>query len=131
MIAALFPGQGAQVVGMGAELASAFDVARRTFEEADETLGYALSEICFTGPMERLTETDVCQPALVATSVAAYRAAVEETGFAPDLVMGHSLGEYAALVAAGSLEFAAAVRLVAERGGAVALAALLAGKRAA
>ncbi len=123
MIAALFPGQGAQVVGMGAELASAFDVARRTFEEADETLGYALSEICFTGPIERLTETDVCQPALVATSVAAYRAAVEATGFAPDLVMGHSLGEYAALVAAGSLDFAAAVRLVAERGAAMRAAA--------
>lgn len=126
MIAALFPGQGAQAVGMGADLAAAHEVARRTFQEADDTLGYALSDVCFAGPIERLTETDVCQPALVATEIAAYRVAVEVAGFAPDVVLGHSLGEYAALVAAGSLEFAAALTLVAERGAAMRAAALAA-----
>ena len=78
MIVAMFPGQGSQAVGMGRGLAEAFPVARRTFEEADDVLGYALSAICFEGPAERLTETDVCQPALVATSTAAYRVAREE-----------------------------------------------------
>lgn len=124
MIAAVFPGQGAQAVGMGAELAARYEVARRTFEEADDVLGYALSEICFTGPLERLTETDVCQPALVATSVAAYRTAVDSSGFTPGIVMGHSLGEYSALVAAGALEFAEALRIVAERGAAMREAAV-------
>lgn len=119
MIAAIFPGQGAQAVGMGADLAAFSAAARRTFEEADAVLGYALSEVCFTGPIERLTATDVCQPALVATSVAAYRAAVEESGFQPDLVFGHSLGEYSALVAAGAMDFERALRIVAERGDAM------------
>lgn len=118
MIVAMFPGQGAQAVGMGQELAAAYDVARQTFAEADDVLGYALSEICFSGPVERLTETDVCQPALVATSVAAFRVAREE-GFAPGLVMGHSLGEYSALVAGGALDYACALRIVAERGAAM------------
>ena len=126
MIAAIFPGQGAQAVGMGAELAAHHAAARRTFEEADEVLGYALSQICFTGPLERLTETDVCQPALVATSVAAYRVAEEEAGFAPDVVFGHSLGEYSALVAAGAMDFERALRVVAERGAAMRAAALAA-----
>lgn len=117
MIGLLFPGQGAQAVGMGAALADASPVARRTFEEADDALGYALSEICFTGPEERLTQTDVCQPALVATSVAAWRVAAEH-GLEGGLAMGHSLGEYSALVVAGSLPFDAALRLVAERGAA-------------
>jgi [acyl-carrier-protein] S-malonyltransferase len=119
MIVAMFPGQGAQSVGMGEALAGAFPVARRTFEEADDVLGYALSEVCFAGPADRLTETDVCQPALVATSTAAFRVAREEAGFAPGLVMGHSLGEYSALVAAGAMDFAAALRIVAERGAAM------------
>ena len=119
MIVAMFPGQGAQSVGMGEALADAFPVARRTFEEADDVLGYALSEVCFEGPADRLTETDVCQPALVATSTAAFRVAREEAGFAPGLVMGHSLGEYSALVAAGAMDFAAALRIVAERGAAM------------
>lgn len=122
MIVAMFPGQGAQAVGMGQGLAEAHEVARRTFEEADDVLGYALSEICFTGPVERLTATDVCQPALVATSVAAFRVA-RESGFAPGLVMGHSLGEYSALVAGGALGYADALRLVAERGSAMRAAA--------
>jgi [acyl-carrier-protein] S-malonyltransferase len=119
MIVAMFPGQGAQAVGMGEALADAFPVARQTFEEADDVLGYALSEVCFAGPPERLTETDVCQPALVATSTAAFRVAREEAGFAPGLVMGHSLGEYSALVAAGAMEFAEALQVVAERGAAM------------
>lgn len=118
MIAVMFPGQGAQVVGMGRDLADAYAVARETFEEADDTLGYALSEVCFAGPAERLTQTDVCQPALVATSIAAYRVARAE-GLAPDVVLGHSLGEYSALVASGSLPFDTAIRLVAERGAAM------------
>ena len=118
MIVAMFPGQGAQVVGMGRALAEGYEVARRTFEEADDVLGYALSQICFEGPAERLMETDVCQPALVATSVAAFRVA-SDAGLQPGLVMGHSLGEYSALVAGGALGLAEGVRLVAERGAAM------------
>jgi [acyl-carrier-protein] S-malonyltransferase len=118
VIVAMFPGQGAQVVGMGRALAEDYEVARRTFEEADDVLGYALSRICFEGPAERLMETDVCQPALVATSVAAFRVA-SEAGLRPGLVMGHSLGEYSALVAGGALGLADGVRLVAERGAAM------------
>jgi [acyl-carrier-protein] S-malonyltransferase len=112
---AIFPGQGAQAVGMGRALSERFEAARRAFEEADEVLGYPLSEICFEGPAERLTATDVCQPALVATSVAAWRVA-REAGLRPALVMGHSLGEYSALVACGSLSFDEALRLVRARG---------------
>ena len=82
MIVAMFPGQGSQAVGMGSALAEAFPTARRTFEEADDVLGYALSAICFHGPAERLTDTDMCQPALVATSTAAFRVAQEEAGLA-------------------------------------------------
>jgi [acyl-carrier-protein] S-malonyltransferase len=123
MIVAMFPGQGAQAVGMGRGLSDAHAVARHTFEEADDAMGYALSEVCFAGPAERLRETDVCQPALLATAVAAYRVA-HEAGLRPDLVMGHSLGEFAALVAAGSLPYAEALRLVAERGAAMREAAL-------
>jgi [acyl-carrier-protein] S-malonyltransferase len=119
MIVAMFPGQGSQAVGMGRALAETFPAARRTFEEADDVLGYALSAICFEGPAERLTETDVCQPALVATSTAAYRVAREEVGLEPGLVIGHSLGEYSALVAAGAMGFADALRIVAERGAAM------------
>ncbi|HWH14318.1 MAG TPA: ACP S-malonyltransferase [Miltoncostaeaceae bacterium] len=118
----MFPGQGAQFVGMGRELHDRFPAARATFAEADEVLGYPLSEICFAGPAERLTQTDVCQPALVTVSVAAWRVAAEH-GLTGDLVMGHSLGEYSALVAAEAIGFADAVRLVAERGAAMQAAA--------
>ena len=123
MIVAMFPGQGAQAVGMGRALADQFPVARRTFEEADEVLGYALSEICFEGPAERLTETQICQPALVAASTAAFRVARDEAGLSPGLVIGHSLGEYSALVAAGAMTYPDALRLVAERGAAMRAAA--------
>jgi [acyl-carrier-protein] S-malonyltransferase len=118
VIVLLFPGQGAQAVGMGRELAEAFPAARSAYEEAAEVLGYDLGAVCFEGPAERLTRTDVCQPAILATSVAAWRVAAEH-GLAGDLVMGHSLGEYSALVAAGSLGYAEALALVAERGAAM------------
>jgi [acyl-carrier-protein] S-malonyltransferase len=122
MIVAMFPGQGAQVVGMGHALAAAHDSARRTFEEADDVLGWSVSQLCFEGPLERLTATDVCQPALLTTSVAAFRVAAEG-GLEPGLVMGHSLGEYSALVAAGSMTFAEGLRITAERGSAMRAAA--------
>jgi [acyl-carrier-protein] S-malonyltransferase len=122
VIALMFPGQGAQVVGMGQELAQSSRAAQAAFDEADAVLGYALSEACFSGPSERLMQTDICQPALVATCVAAWRAA-EELGLRGDLVMGHSLGEYAALVVAGAISYPDALRLVAERGAAMQAAA--------
>ncbi|MEW6581719.1 MAG: ACP S-malonyltransferase [Actinomycetota bacterium] len=118
MIALLFPGQGAQAVGMGRELAEAVPAARAAFDEANEALGYDLASICFHGPEERLTDTDVCQPAILATSIAAWRAA-RDAGLSGDLVMGHSLGEYSALVAAGAIGYAEALRVVAERGDAM------------
>jgi len=114
-IAFLFPGQGSQAVGMGKELADNYPVARRTFEEADEALGYKLSELCFAGPEEKLKLTEVTQPAIVTASVAAWRV-LQEKGLKPDFVAGHSLGEYSAHVAAGTLTFADAVRTVRNRG---------------
>lgn len=115
MIALLFPGQGAQRVGMGKALADDYEVARRTYEEANDVLGYDLAKICFEGPHETLMATRHCQPAVLTTSVAAYRVAVEH-GLVGDLTMGHSLGEYSALVASGLLEFDEALRLVIARG---------------
>src|SRR5579885_1358573 len=114
--ALLFPGQGSQRVGMGAELAANFVAAKRAFEEADDALGMALSRLCFEGPEEQLRMTANTQPALVATAIAAYRALASEAALEPELAAGHSLGEYSALVAAGALEFAAALRAVRERG---------------
>jgi len=114
-IAFLFPGQGAQSIGMGRELADKYPVARRTFEEADEALGYRLSELCFEGPEEKLKLTEITQPAILTASVAAWRV-LEEKGLKPDFVAGHSLGEYSAHVAAGTLAFADAVRTVRNRG---------------
>lgn len=102
----LFPGQGSQFAGMGKSL------PRSTFEEADEALGFPISELCFQGPEEALRLTENTQPALLTVSVAAYRA----LGHTPDYVAGHSLGEYSALVAAGSLRFSDAVRIVRNRG---------------
>ncbi|HEV8385088.1 MAG TPA: ACP S-malonyltransferase [Candidatus Acidoferrales bacterium] len=114
-LAFLFPGQASQYSGMGKELAGKFAVSRAVFEEADQSLGVGLSRICFEGSEEELKLTENTQPAILTVSVAALRA-LQEKGIAPDYVAGHSLGEYSANVAAGSLEFADAVRLVRKRG---------------
>ena len=114
-IAFLFPGQGSQAVGMGKELAALYPVARQTFDEADSALGYKLSQLCFEGPEEKLRLTEITQPAILTMSVAAQRV-LREKGVSPKFVAGHSLGEYSAHVAAGSLDFADAVRTVRNRG---------------
>jgi [acyl-carrier-protein] S-malonyltransferase len=115
-IAYIFPGQGSQSPGMGKELADKFPVTRQIFEEADDALGFALSTLCFNGPAEELQLTENTQPAILATSVAVLRA-IESEGFPkPDFVAGHSLGEYSALVAAGSLSLTDAVKTVRGRG---------------
>jgi len=111
----LFPGQGSQFAGMGKTLAENFDAAREVFEQADDALGFALSKLCFEGPDDQLKLTENTQPALVAVSVAAWKALRVEVG-EPDYVAGHSLGEYSALVAAGSLDFGDALRTVRKRG---------------
>jgi len=115
MIALIFPGQGSQAAGMGKDLYEKYPAARRTFEEADDALGYKLSEICFQGPEEQLRLTEVTQPAILTVSVAALR--VLETKIPrPAFVAGHSLGEYSAHVASGTFSFADAVRTVRNRG---------------
>src|SRR5271154_560111 len=114
-IAFLFPGQGSQAVGMGKELSDNYEVARRTFEEADEALGYKLSQLCFEGPEEKLKLTEITQPAILTASIAAWRV-LQGKGLRPDFVAGHSLGEYSAHVASGTLTFADAVRTVRNRG---------------
>ena len=111
----LFPGQGSQSVGMGKDLADNFSVARETFEEADRALGFSISKLCFEGPEEELRKTVNTQPAILTVSVAALRV-LQQAGISFDITAGHSLGEYSALVAAGVLEFADAVRLVNKRG---------------
>jgi [acyl-carrier-protein] S-malonyltransferase len=115
MIAFIFPGQGSQYVGMGRALAAAHPVCRRVFEEADAALGESLSRLCFEGPDEQLRLTEYTQPAVLAASVAACRL-LAERGLRPQLVAGHSLGEYSAHVAAGTIPFADALRLVRLRG---------------
>ena len=114
--AMFFPGQGSQAPGMGRDLAEKFAVARQVFEEADEALGFAISRLCFEGPAEDLQLTENTQPAILTTSVAAFRAARENGLPEPSFVAGHSLGEYSALVAAGVLELTDAVRTVRARG---------------
>ena len=111
----LFPGQGSQFAGMGKSLAEKYGAARAIFEEADQALGFALSRLCFEGPEEELRLTENTQPALLTVSAAAL-AVLREKGQEPDYVAGHSLGEYSALVAAGCLRFADALRLVRKRG---------------
>jgi [acyl-carrier-protein] S-malonyltransferase len=114
-LAFLFPGQNSQYAGMGRDLAEKFPIARRTFEEADDALGFSLSNLCFEGPEDQLKLTEFQQPAICTVSVAALRVLAEK-GIAPRSVAGHSLGEYAANVAAGSISFADAVRTVRSRG---------------
>jgi [acyl-carrier-protein] S-malonyltransferase len=114
-LAVLFSPQGSQVVGMGRELAERFGAARATFEEADALLGWSVSTTCWEGPPDRLDDTRQTQPCLLTASVAAYRALGERVEVDPSLVAGHSVGEYAALVAAGVLDFAASLRLVSRR----------------
>jgi [acyl-carrier-protein] S-malonyltransferase len=115
MIAFVFPGQGAQKVGMGKALAEAFPICRETFEEADTALGEPLSRLCFEGPEDRLLLTENTQPAILAVSVAAARL-VASQGIHAAFAAGHSLGEYSAYVAAGTLSFADALRTVRRRG---------------
>jgi [acyl-carrier-protein] S-malonyltransferase len=111
----VFPGQGSQKVGMGKALADMFPICRETFEEADAALGEPLSRLCFDGPEEQLTLTENQQPALLSVSVAACRLLMSK-GYQPAFAAGHSLGEYAAHVAAGTLAFADAVKMVRRRG---------------
>jgi [acyl-carrier-protein] S-malonyltransferase len=116
-VAWVFPGQGSQRVGMGRDLVEADPEIAGLFAQADDVLGFALSEIIFSGPDEALQQTPVQQPAILLTSIA-YLRALQKRDLLPDaaFVAGHSLGEYAALVAAGALEFVDALRLVRRRG---------------
>lgn len=115
-IAYLFPGQGSQYVGLGRDLADNFAVARQTFEEADDALGWSLSKLCFAGTAEELQLTENTQPAILTTSVAAWRVLAAEGATPPTYLAGHSLGEYSAVVAGGGLTLAEAVRTVHLRG---------------
>ena len=114
-LAFVFPGQGSQCVGMGKDLYDSFAEARSVFDKADEILGFSLSKLCFEGPENELRLTSNTQPALFTTSVAAL-SMLEKNGIRPDVVAGHSIGEYAALVAAGALGFEEGLILVHKRG---------------
>jgi [acyl-carrier-protein] S-malonyltransferase len=122
VIAVLFPGQGSQAAGMGCDLCDGFAIARDTFAEASDVLGYDLTGVCRVGSAEQLARTEVTQPALLTHSVAALRLLCDG-GFAFDVALGHSLGEYSALVATGALGFRDALGLVKARGEAMAAAA--------
>lgn len=115
MIAFLFPGQGSQKVGMGRALAEAFPICKETFDELDAALGTPLSRLCFEGPEDQLTLTENTQPAILGVSIAVCRL-LESRGIRPDFVAGHSLGEYSANVAAGTMAFADAAEIVRRRG---------------
>lgn len=114
-IAFVFPGQGSQTIGMGKELYERFPVAKAVFDAADEALGFSITDLCFNGPDEELRKTFNTQPAILTVSIACYEV-LKEHGIVPTIVGGHSLGEYSALVVAGALSFADAVRLVRKRG---------------
>lgn len=114
-LAFLFPGQGSQRVGMGKDLYGNLPLIRQIFEQADDVLGVALSELCFSGPAEQLQETINAQPAIFITSIAIWEVLREE-GVVPRATAGHSLGEYSALVASGALEFSSGLKLVRRRG---------------
>src|ERR1700729_630098 len=115
IIALVFPGQGAQAVGMGKQLYDKYPLARQTFDEADSALGYKLSQVCFEGPEEKLRLTEITQPAILTVLVAALRV-LQGRVSKPGFVAGHSLGEYSAHVASGTMTFCDAVRTVRNRG---------------
>ncbi len=115
-LAFLFPGQGAQYIGMGSKLCDNFSIAGQAFDEANEALGFDLKKLCFQGSLDELTKTENTQPAILTASVAAFRVYMQEVGIKPDYTAGHSLGELSALCCAGSIDFKDAVRLVRQRG---------------
>ena len=114
-IAFVFPGQGSQYVGMGKEISEHFDVSKTVFQEASDALGYDVANLCFNGPVEELNKTWRTQPCILTVSIALF-SVLKEKGIKPDVVAGHSLGEYSALVAAGVLTFREAIRLTEKRG---------------
>ena len=114
-IALVFPGQGSQYIGMGKEMAEKFPVAKEVFQEADDALGYSITEIAFAGPEEELIKTNNTQPAILTTSYACFKV-FEQHGIKGEVLAGHSLGEYSALVASGAVDFKDAVKIVNKRG---------------